>query len=286
MFCISCGAENPDEARFCRKCGKPFVTAPVTAPKATIRRDPTIEEFRCPYDGSTARSNSSDIWFCEKTSAHCFNPGSRYRTTSVDGEAPTELPSQLSVAPPLPSQNVPAARSGRAVVSSALLSLAALIGWEKVGYSTVISHWWFIVPMTVAIAGSYWCWCWWYVGGKPLGSIPGQKERSVRLSVAWGIVAALLEIFITKDSPPSLVTGVMQGNPLEIGAGVAVALGVVVVVLLWSMAIQGVASQWCPKVPLAVSVVALLLALGWSDSMMYPDYHSKVSDNPAYTGNR
>lgn len=56
MFCMNCGAENKDEARFCGKCGKPIeVDAPVAIPQ--------IE--RSPMQGAVGatRSNSKMIAF-------------------------------------------------------------------------------------------------------------------------------------------------------------------------------------------------------------------------------
>ena len=40
MFCISCGSKNPDEARFCKKCGVAGMAAPQKAAAAAVAAEP------------------------------------------------------------------------------------------------------------------------------------------------------------------------------------------------------------------------------------------------------
>lgn len=56
MFCISCGFKNPDEARFCMKCGA-AVVAPVPASVAVERAAPPLAEPKPAIPSQPSKAN-------------------------------------------------------------------------------------------------------------------------------------------------------------------------------------------------------------------------------------
>ena len=64
-FCINCGQENPDVAKFCLACGTPMATAPAPAPEPA-RTESKVEERRLvtavftDIVGSTASAEALD----------------------------------------------------------------------------------------------------------------------------------------------------------------------------------------------------------------------------------
>src|SRR5207248_3933211 len=58
-FCVQCGQENPDLAKFCLACGAPIVVAEAPASVAEERK--LITAVFCDLVGSTARSESLDV---------------------------------------------------------------------------------------------------------------------------------------------------------------------------------------------------------------------------------
>jgi class 3 adenylate cyclase/tetratricopeptide (TPR) repeat protein len=58
-FCVQCGQENPDVAKFCLACGAPIVVP--EAPAAVAEERKLITAVFCDLVGSTARSESLDV---------------------------------------------------------------------------------------------------------------------------------------------------------------------------------------------------------------------------------
>src|SRR3954447_17154492 len=58
-FCIGCGTQNPDIARFCLACGTPLAAAPPPAPPAEEERKPITALF-VDIVGSTSRAEGPD----------------------------------------------------------------------------------------------------------------------------------------------------------------------------------------------------------------------------------
>jgi hypothetical protein len=60
MFCNKCGVENPTDAEFCYKCGKPLLTHP-SQPEA---QPPTTDTFAATADSapSPSKSSSAQKW--------------------------------------------------------------------------------------------------------------------------------------------------------------------------------------------------------------------------------
>ena len=58
-FCVQCGQENPDVAKFCLACGAPILGQ--DAPPAGAEERKLITAVFCDLVGSTARSENLDV---------------------------------------------------------------------------------------------------------------------------------------------------------------------------------------------------------------------------------
>ena len=81
VFCVNCGAANPDDARFCRQCGTELTVSQSAPPPFTGQDQPSQERsdpFASPpppYYGSPTHIDNNLIWAILATICCCVPTG-------------------------------------------------------------------------------------------------------------------------------------------------------------------------------------------------------------------